>query len=72
MTRSYDQADLIAAFDESMCPDCGGGQIIPGPRGGLSQNVHCAGCGSRFNVAKWQGRVFFVERLDHDPPAGVQ
>jgi ribosomal protein S27E len=69
MTRRVDeQAELIFAFQEGRCPDCGGRQIIPGPRGGLSQNLTCGGCGSRFNVAKYQGQVFFAERLDTPGP----
>lgn len=34
------------------CPDCGGFLFRPGPRGGLSQNVECVGCLSRFNVTR--------------------
>lgn len=34
-------------------PDCGGFIFRPGPRGGLSQNIECVGCGSRFNVTWW-------------------
>ncbi|TYL87462.1 hypothetical protein [Bradyrhizobium cytisi] len=33
------------------CPDCGGFLFRPGPCGGVSQNIECVGCGSRFNVA---------------------
>ncbi len=65
------EAELIFWFDRGQCPDCHGRHIVPGPRGGLSQNFACGGCGARFNVAKWQGRVFFVERLG-DPPPGLQ
>jgi hypothetical protein len=39
--------------DSEECPDCGGFIFRPGPRGGVSQNIECVGCGSRFNVARW-------------------
>jgi hypothetical protein len=45
--------DVTFPADES-CPDCGGKIFRPGPRGGLSQNIECVGCGSRFNVTRWQ------------------
>jgi hypothetical protein len=66
------EAELIHWFNQGRCPDCLGAKLVPGPRGGLSQNTHCGDCGSRFNVASFEGQVFFVERLDIDPPAGVQ
>ena len=46
------------------CPDCGGKEFIPGPRGGLSQNMTCSGCGSEFNIARFEGRVFLAARID--------
>jgi len=39
--------------DNENCPDCGGFVFRDGPRGGLSQNIECVGCGSRFNVTRW-------------------
>jgi hypothetical protein len=66
------EAELIYWFNHGRCPDCLGAKILGGPRGGLSQNVTCGDCGQRFNVASWQGQVFYVERLGIDPPAGVQ
>jgi hypothetical protein len=39
--------------DNESCPDCGGFTFRPGPRGGIAQNVECAGCGSRFNITRW-------------------
>jgi hypothetical protein len=38
--------------DDGSCPDCKGTIWRPGPRGGISQNIECVGCGSRFNVAR--------------------
>lgn len=39
--------------DNENCPDCGGFIFRPGPRAGINQNIECVGCGSRFNVARW-------------------
>jgi hypothetical protein len=39
--------------DSEDCPDCGCGIFRTGPRGGVSQNIECAQCGSRFNVSRW-------------------
>jgi hypothetical protein len=44
--------DIVFPDDES-CPDCGGFIFRPGPRGGASQNIECVGCGSRFNITRW-------------------
>lgn len=68
-------------FPESEdCPDCGGFIFRPGPRGGVSQNVECVGCGSRFNVARWDaamtdGRVHrmpivWAERIPSEAQGG--
>jgi hypothetical protein len=35
------------------CPDCDSRAFWAGPRGGLSQDVECIGCGARF----WIGRT---------------
>lgn len=41
------------------CPDCKvKGKILVGPRGGMSVNVRCCNCGSRFNITP-----FGVERI---------
>jgi ribosomal protein S27E len=46
-----EQEDAVtAAFRDGHCPDCGGTQIEVGPSGGISHNVTCVGCGSRFNL----------------------
>lgn len=63
--RLEDEPELTAWFrDNESCPDCGGSDFIGGPRGGLSQNTSCADCGSEFNIARYEGRVLFVERID--------
>ena len=43
--------------DNENCPDCGGFIFRPGPRGGIAQNIECVGCGSRFNVTRWDRRM---------------
>jgi hypothetical protein len=44
---------MITFPEDETCPDCGGFIFRPGPRGGVSQNIECVECGSRFNVARW-------------------
>jgi hypothetical protein len=39
--------------DDDRCPDCKGFIFRPGPRGGISQNIECVGCGSRFSISRW-------------------
>lgn len=63
-----DYQRIIAALNEGECPDCRSRTIVPGPRGGLSRNVSCDGCGARFNVAPWYfdhppHNFFFVQRI---------
>lgn len=43
--------------DSGDCPDCGGFIFRPGPRGGVARNVECVGCGSRFNITRWDPRM---------------
>jgi len=61
---------LLEAFRAGRCPDCGWNHFIPGPRGGMSENLECARCGSRFNVARAIGydpaEIVFVERIGRD------
>jgi hypothetical protein len=45
------------------CPDCGSTKFFEGPSGGGSQNIQCAGCGHRFNLAF----PFFVQRISISP-----
>jgi hypothetical protein len=54
-----------AVQHERRCPDCGS-TLADGPRGGLSQNVLCSGCGSRFNDTL----AFGVDRIS-DAGAGT-
>jgi hypothetical protein len=64
-----DHKRIIQALENGKCPDCQNSAIVPGPRGGLSRNVSCDACGSRFNVAPWYpGRIshrfLFVQRIE--------
>lgn len=36
------------------CPNCGGGEFLEGPSGGLAVNIECKRCGLRWN-ANWVG-----------------
>ena len=55
-------ADQIASLQDGKCPDCLGGDLVGGPRGGLGQNIACRHCGAEFNVAR--------ATLDHGQPGG--
>lgn len=65
--------------DNENCPDCGGFIFRAGPRGGVSQNIECVGCGSRFNVARWdagmtdkQGKmpIVWAHRIESERDGG--
>jgi hypothetical protein len=54
-TRNTPLSDPVEkALATRHCPDCYGTIFRDGPRGGISQNIECVICGSRFNVAWWQ------------------
>ncbi len=40
--------DLRWLNERNSCPDCQGVMFNPGPTGGMSINIRCAGCGSKF------------------------
>lgn len=48
------------------CPVCDGFIFRPGPRGGMSQNVECVGCKTRFNVTWWCGELVSAEPIPAD------
>jgi hypothetical protein len=65
---SPEEKRMIVTLNRGECPDCGNYMIVPGPRGGLSRNVSCDACGSRFNVAPWHfdhapHNFMFVQRI---------
>jgi len=60
---------LIETF-EHRCLDCGGFIFRPGPCGGMSQNLECVGCGSRFNVAFWHGKFVMAQRIPSEKDGG--
>jgi tRNA(Ile2) C34 agmatinyltransferase TiaS len=39
------------------CPDCGGEDFLEGPSGGMSVNISCEKCGTRFNLTPLLRRV---------------
>jgi uncharacterized protein (DUF983 family) len=63
---------LIEAGLESLtrhrCPDCGGGEFLRGPQGGLALNIACKACGHRFNVTLHQSELIFAQRIDGTGP----
>lgn len=61
----------IARLGAGSCPDCGGLVWRPGPRGGISQNMECVGCGSRFNVARYQGQFLMAGRIPSEKDGGA-
>ena len=57
---------ILPPLNDGRCPDCAGRTWRDGPRGGMSQNVECRKCGSRFNIARYQDKVVFAERIGND------
>ena len=41
---------MLNQFNNGGCPDCGGFEMLAGPRGAACQNIECANCGAAFNV----------------------
>ncbi len=56
-------AEEIVALDDGKCPDCQGQKFLEGPHGGISVNIECVGCGSRFNIVPGLGGSFGKERI---------
>lgn len=46
-------------LEEQSCPDCGSMTFYKGPEGGLSTNIKCFKCGSKYNVCP----PYFAERI---------
>jgi hypothetical protein len=58
--------DATNALARKRCPECDGMIFRPGPRGGLSQNLECVGCGVRYNITIWRGEFIFAEVIDNN------
>lgn len=43
------QGQLDSLTKSGRCPDCAGNTFRRGPSGGLTENIQCCQCGSRFN-----------------------
>jgi hypothetical protein len=56
----------LESLVDHICPDCGRFDFLRGPAGGLSVNIECAACGSRFNVARIRGEVCVAQRIPHN------
>lgn len=57
--------DASEALSRRECPECRGFIFRPGPRGGLSQNMECVGCGRRYNFSFWQGQIILAHIIDN-------
>jgi hypothetical protein len=60
--------DSIDFPEDGSCPDCGCTIFRGGPRGGVSQNIECARCKSRFNVTRWSQE--WDRRFDYETRTG--
>lgn len=61
--------ELVRWFVErKCCPDCGHTKFIPGPSGGMSQNMLCATCHSEFNLTL----PYFADRLGNPDHARLR
>jgi len=54
---------LLYFAKEGRCPDCNGNNFLAGPSGGLSQNIKCNSCKSKFNVAIYEGCILQFDRI---------
>lgn len=54
-----------------ICPDCSTRGFIPGPRGGMSQNIYCKNsmCRSAFNLTRFTPSTGIVQRIGKADPA---
>jgi len=57
----------LALKNGDECPKCSGFIWRPGPRGGVSQNMECVGCKSRFNVIRLEGSFQTLTVAEHLP-----
>jgi hypothetical protein len=58
--------------DNENCPDCGCTIFRPGPRGGISQNIECVRCLSRFNITRWDNSAYPTDRQGPMPIVWAQ
>lgn len=62
----------VEALDRAECPDCGAKRLQEGPCGGVSMNIRCAVCGSRFNIIPGCPGSFGKERIGDSEPSDEQ
>ena len=63
MTQDEENKEITEYMRRTLkCPDCASTGFYDGPCGGASQNISCAGCGSRFNTSP-----FGIDRISHAP-----
>jgi hypothetical protein len=56
----------LGPLAKNTCPDCRYHQFRRGPGGGMSVNIECCRCLSRFSVAVYSGRLIHAERIAHN------
>jgi hypothetical protein len=55
--------DMLTKLGRDCCPDCGSeSAFVPGPRGGMGQNIACVCCGAEFNIARFDDAVVIAHR----------
>jgi hypothetical protein len=60
----------VEQLGRGYCPDCNGTIFRPGPRGGISQNIECVACGSRYNVSHYDGQFLMAGRIPSEADGG--
>lgn len=55
--------ELAESLARGKCPDCKETKFLEGPSGGLSTNITCARCRSKFNIGGGFGYLMVAERI---------
>ena len=58
-----DHGDLEVLARAGRCADCACVYFYPGPARGLARMIECAGCGSRYLVCVFEGKLLKGERF---------
>src|SRR5262245_52108290 len=57
------EPDKLDAARRRVCPSCGAPNLIPGPKGGASQNFYCGACRQGWNFHGVAYGIVGVERI---------
>lgn len=57
--------EIALIIKNRLCPDCGKGELLDGPRGGCSINVLCSNdtCASKFNLSFGYETIIAADRI---------